>query len=211
MRRSSRSGAVRGISGPLPLEALGLRAAFGVTRASHSTTRNMCCPSLACGSSVRCSSALCCSAGARVCGFYAAACYYRVIGGQNTRVTGGPEVSKDPPTFSYSMTTAGAGLRPASMALVERAPTGGPSVARKRPWACSDPCTVARGRAAALAASSRLPAGADGPRVTRARRRPEPREETALGVLRSVSLEGSSGGFANADSGPRLLPEHTPY
>ena len=29
--RSSRSGAVRGISGPLPLEALGLRAAFGVS------------------------------------------------------------------------------------------------------------------------------------------------------------------------------------
>ena len=111
--RSSRSGAVRGISGPLPLEALGLRAAFGVTRASHSTTRNMCCPSLACGSSVRCSSALCCSAGARVCGFYAAACYYRVIGGRNARVAGGSEVSKDPSTFSYSMTTAGAGLRPA--------------------------------------------------------------------------------------------------
>ena len=31
MRRSSRSGAVRGISGQQPLEALGLRAAFGVS------------------------------------------------------------------------------------------------------------------------------------------------------------------------------------
>ena len=124
--RSSRSGAVRGISGPLPLEALGLRAAFGVTRASHSTTRNMCCPSLACGSSVRCSSALCCSAEARVCGFYAAACEYRATDGQNTRVAGGSEVSKDPPTFSYSMTTAGAGLRLARgprVTLARRRPT----------------------------------------------------------------------------------------
>ena len=99
----------------------------------------MCCPSLACGSSVRCSSALCCSAEARVCGFYAAACEYRATDGQNTRVAGGSEVSKDPPTFSYSMTTAGAGLRPAR-----------------------------------------------GPRVTRARRRPTCREETALSALRSV-------------------------
>ena len=70
---------------------------------------------------MRCSSALCCSAGDRVCGFYAAACNYRVIGGQNTRVAGGPEVSKDPPTFSYSMTTAGAGLRPARGPRVTRA------------------------------------------------------------------------------------------
>ena len=47
---------------------------------------------------------------------------------------------------------------------------------------------------------------ARGPRVTRARRRPTCREETALGVLRSVSPEGSSGGFANADSeAERLL------
>ena len=47
---------------------------------------------------------------------------------------------------------------------------------------------------------------ARGPRVTRARRRPTCREETALGALRSVSPEGSSGGFADADSeAERLL------